>query len=109
MNTEPEHNEVDALLARLPQWTPSPDFTARLAAAAARQAERPASIPLSIRAWLLRRLASRAPMMVGSVLLALGLGVFPWAAIIANPLFPWVFAAGSAVLGSVMTLRLLRT
>jgi hypothetical protein len=107
MSTEPEHTEVDALLARLPQWTPPPDFAARLAAAAARQADMAAPVPLSTWAWLLRRLARRESLIIGSALLALGLAVIPWAVITTNPLFPWLFAASSAALGGRMTLRLL--
>lgn len=108
MRDEPGHTDVDALLARLPQWTPPAGFAARLAAAAARQADHPAPV-LSTLSWLLRRLATRAPMIAGSALLALALALVPWAQITFNPLFPWLFAAGSALLGSLMTLRLIRS
>jgi len=109
MSAEPEDTEVEPLLARLPHWAPPPDFAARLAAAAARQADLPVPVPLSTGAWLLRRLFRMGPTVLGSALLALGLAVVPWAELISNPLFPWVFSGGMVALGGVMTLRLLRS
>jgi hypothetical protein len=109
VSAEPGPPDVDALLAKLPQWTPPPDFAARLAAAAARQSEAPPRRPMTAPAWLLRRLARRGPVILGAAALALVLAMTPWTTITFNPLFPWIFSAGTAILGSWMALRLIRS
>ncbi len=111
MNSEHQHDDttLDARLAGLPQWQPPADFTARLAAAATRQAAEPvATHAPSTLAWLWERCMQHLPLAVVMGLAALVLALLPWAELAANPLFPWLIAGTAAAGGVALTLRLLR-
>jgi hypothetical protein len=111
MTTEPEREfaALEAQLAQLPQWQPRADFTARLAAAAARQQARPEIRPPSTQQWLRGELLRHLPLTVGAGLTALVLAILPWSAVAGSPALPWIVAGGAAVFGVVVTLRLLRS
>jgi hypothetical protein len=111
MNTEPDRElaALDAQLARLPQWQPPADFSARLAAAAARQHAVPVVPPPSLRQWLWAELLRRLPLTLAAGLMALVLAMLPWSALAGSPALPWVVACGGSVFGLVLTLRLLRS
>jgi hypothetical protein len=110
MSTEPdrEFTELDAPLARLPEWRPPTDFAVRLAAAAARQAAEPLPRPQSTRDWLWASVVRRLPLALGSGLLALALLALPWAQLAGSAQFPWWVAGCAAVSGVVLTLRVIR-
>jgi hypothetical protein len=109
MNTEPDREfvDIDARLARLPEWRVPADFAVRLAAAAARQASEPVPV-LSNRTWLWHSVLRRLPLALGSILLALTLVVLPWAHLAGNPQFPWWVAGCAAATGVFLTLRVIR-
>jgi hypothetical protein len=102
--------DIDLRLARLPAWTPPPDFAARLAAAAARQAEAAPHVTpapsrgLALLAWL----TDLGPVAVGAALFAAALALVPWTELAGQALFPWAVALGTAGVGIAFTLRVLR-
>ena len=110
MNTERdgEFAGIDARLAQLPDWQPPADFAVRLAAAAARQSVEPVPARLSTRAWLWHSVVRRLPLACASVLLALALVVLPWARLAVSPVLPWSLVACGAVVGILLTWRVIR-
>lgn len=103
-----EDPELDAELARLPQWQPPQDFAKRLAAAAARQAAEPRSAVPPRGAWIRSGLRRFAVNVLASSALATALVLVPWATWATHPAFIWSIAGGSAIGGLLMTRRLLR-
>ena len=110
MSTEadPDLSAIDAGLGQLPQWQPPADFAVRLAAAAARQSQQPVAVALSTRRWLWASVVRRAPLALGSGLLALALAVPPWGSLAGSAQFVWWVAGGAAVAGVALTVRVIR-
>ncbi len=114
MNTEnqPEALErrIDAALAKLPEWQPPADFTARLAAAAARAM--PTGMVEPEPAWVvaLDHLNRFVPTVLWSAGLAAILAwAVPWAQLSAGSGLVWTCVAAMGAAGLVLTLRVLRT
>lgn len=100
--------DLDARLARLPQWQPPADFAVRLAAAAARQRYEAYAAP-DTRAWVWRRFLAYLPMGLATGATVLVLACLPWTKFAADPLFTWIIAGGAGATGIALTLRLLRS
>src|SRR5262245_44050506 len=111
MNTEPDREfaALEAGLARLPQWQPPADFSARLAAAAARQQAQPVAPLPSMRQWLWAALPRYLPHTLGAGIAAVALARLPWSTVVDSPALPWVAACGAAVTGLTLTVQLLRS
>jgi hypothetical protein len=101
-------DQAFAQLRQLPAWQPPSHFAARLAAAAARQAAQSPVPAVSTFEWLRRRLLYRLPLALGAGVLALALVAMPWAAFAESTVLPWLVAACGAVVGLVLTVRVLR-
>jgi hypothetical protein len=110
MSTEPDREfaELDARLARLPQWQPPPDFAVRLAAAAARQAAEPQVMPRPTGAWLWERTLHHLPLGLGVAAVALVVAVLPWTTFSTSATFVWAIVGCSAAFGLTLTMRVLR-
>jgi hypothetical protein len=100
---------IDAALARLPEWQPPQDFSTRLAAAAARQAAAP--VVLAEPAWsaMLDQITSITPIVLASAALAATLGwIVPWSQLSGVGLV-WTCVAAMTAAGAFLTMRVLRT
>ena len=100
--------QIDAALARLPMWQPPPDFAARLAAAAAREAT-PVKPDYSVWAEVLDLLNSLTPTVLACAGLSLLLGwVIPWSQL-SPAAVTWLCVTAMTAAGAALTLRLLRS
>jgi hypothetical protein len=100
---------IDAALARLPEWQAPSDFTARLAAAAARAV--PPGIARREPAWgvALDQLEKLVPATLGGAGLAAALTwVVPWGQLSEGSELVWTCVAAMGTAGLVLTLRVLR-
>jgi hypothetical protein len=101
---------IDSALSRLPQWEPPADFAPRLAAAAARQALRPAVSPALVQAGSLLLRLSDSTLIVLAALTVAGLlaWVVPWSDVVESAdLLAWICAIAAAITGLWMTRRTL--
>jgi hypothetical protein len=103
---------IDSALSRLPQWQPPVDFAPRLAAEAARRAQRPAVSPTLVQAGSLLLHLSHSILMVLATLTAAAVltWVIPWSAVIdAVDVVAWTSAIVFAATGLWMTQRTLES
>jgi hypothetical protein len=104
--------QIDMALARLPEWQPPPDFSVRLAAAAARQAaEETATRAPAWLVWLvwLDEITTFVPTVLASAGLAAITGwVVPWSQLSTGTIV-WTCVLAMCASGVVLALRILRT
>jgi hypothetical protein len=113
MNTEHQpdvlEQRIEAALARLPEWQAPPDFTARLAAAAARVVPAARAKPEPVWAVALDHFNNLFPTVLWSAALAGVLAwAVPWAQFSAGLGLVWTCVAAMGAAGLVLTLRVLR-
>ena len=91
MTSTPDHRApdgyIDGALSRLPVWEPPGDFAQRLAAAAARQAQRPReSAPVAAFGVAMERITGfTLALLAGLTSAALVLWLVPWSAVVSEP------------------------
>lgn len=109
---KPDHldQRIDAALDSLPHWELPADFAQRLAAAAARQAQQPATSPALLQAGnLLQRLSDSALIVLAALSVAGVLAwAIPWGVLIQSAsVIGWLCAIALGITGLWMTQRTL--